>query len=68
MAQAETKKPPATDLGWMNGWKETPLAVQECERLKHQPRSVDVGPPNRGLETVVTCEICNIVYRIDSSD
>jgi hypothetical protein len=67
MTEPTLSKPP-TDYGWANNWKEDPEAVKKCNELKHKKTDVDVGrPPGRGYENVVTCEICNIVYRYDSS-
>ncbi len=65
------------DLGWLNSWfgKTEPAEYaeyndirQKCHDLKHKVNDIDVGPPNRGVEHVVTCEICGYVYRYDSSD
>jgi len=56
------------DLGWANGWDGIPLIVDRCISLKHGRSDIDVGPPNRGTEHVVECEICNYIYRYDSSD
>lgn len=70
-----TIPPKLKDLGWANGyvtvvdgkavyWPE----VEACEALGHKPTDVDKGPPNRGLDHVITCEACGIVYHVDSSD
>lgn len=56
------------DLGWANGWSETPAEVEACRKAKHRTRNNDVGPPRRGLEHVVKCVKCGYVYRYDSSD
>jgi len=56
------------NLGWANSWRETPAIVDECKRKDHKTQNVDVGPPNRGIENVVTCEECGYVYRYDCSD
>lgn len=65
------------NLGWMNSWfKQTEppeyaeynAILQNCRELKHKVSDIDVGPPNRGMEHVVKCEICEYVYRYDSSD
>lgn len=56
------------DLGWANAWKDDPPEVKACKAKGHHSVSVDVGPPHRGLENVVVCEECGIVYRVDSSD
>jgi len=61
-------KPSPVDLGWSNEWRTTPAIVERCQRLKHRTSDADIGPPNRGLEHVVHCPICNYVYRYDSSD
>ena len=56
------------DLGWMNSWREDPPEYTKCVELKHKRTDIDVGPPHRGIEHVVTCDICKIVCRYDSSD
>ena len=58
------------DLGWMNSWPDIkgPTEYQACCAANHEQGDVDVGPPNRGMEHVVTCDICKIVCRYDSSD
>ena len=56
------------DLGWKNGWRETPEIVEKCEALHHETSDVDMGPPYRGLDHVVTCRICGYQYHYDSSD
>ena len=63
------KKNDATrDLGWANDWRETPLIVLRCRRLGHKPSDVDIGPPMRGIQHVVRCDICEYRYAYDSSD
>lgn len=66
-------KPGMIDLGWSNEWKETPDLVKKCHEDQrqgntHTVKNVDIGPPRRGMEHVVTCQECNYVYRYDSSD
>ena len=58
------------DLGWANDWKmgQLPEAVKKCRKLNHERSDIDVGPPNRGIEHVVRCDRCQILYRYDSSD
>lgn len=60
------------DLGWANGWREKPDIVSRCESQDHSTpgflTDVDVGPPGRGIEHVVTCTECGYRYRYDSSD
>lgn len=67
----EQKEKPIADLGWHNAEVCRPRiddALAKCRALKHQREDVDVGPPNRGLEHVVTCYECRFRYRYDSSD
>lgn len=63
---------PLKDLGWANKGGETYRIIQEhlerCRTLGHQQTDIDVGPPMRGIEHVVTCRECGFVYRYDSSD
>jgi len=60
------------DLGWANKGGETYARINEavirCRDLGHVSTDIDVGPPNRGIEHVVSCKICRYVYRYDSSD
>lgn len=54
-------------LGWMNGWVkggEEDKITDECIAQKHHPKEVNGGR----CVTVVTCETCKYVYKIDSSD
>lgn len=55
---------PIIELGTANGWSETPRCVSECLEKKHTLKQTGVG---RCL-TKVSCDICNYVYLIDSSD
>lgn len=64
----EEIKPKVQQLGWANGWKETPQIVLDCRAAGHRRSDVDVGPRNRGLDHVVRCDICGYVYHYDSSD
>jgi len=63
-----TDKPAVQDFGWANSWSETPDLVKKCREAGHKVSDIDVGPPFRGLENVVRCDICGYVYRYDSSD
>ena len=56
------------NLGWANDWDDDPQVVKDCRAKKHRTTDVDVGPPHRGMEHVVTCTECGYVYRYDSSD
>jgi hypothetical protein len=52
------------DLGWQNSWASTPQAVLFCQEDKHHPS--DEGDI-RGCH-IVSCDICQYVYRYDSGD
>lgn len=64
----ETPLPVVKDLGWANGWSETPGMVKKCHQAKHKTSDIDVGPQNRGIHHIVRCDICGYVYHYDSSD
>ncbi len=56
------------DLGWANGWSKDPEIVTKCKQLGHKLSNVDKGNPRgRGLDNVVTCNICDYVYHYDST-
>jgi hypothetical protein len=66
-------------LGWANNWytwggkllpehAEKQAMLDACRAAKHQPTDIDMGPPHRGSDHVVTCKICGYVYHYDSSD
>lgn len=63
-------KPAMRDLGWLNEGpnKERDEAKAACTALGHERTDIDVGPPHRGIDHVVTCEICGFRYHYDSSD
>ena len=48
------------DLGWANGWKETPKIVKECD---HPLVGRRIG--NCAYER--KCYVCGYVYSVDSS-
>ncbi len=50
------------DLGYANGWKETPEIVKEC-REKHKQRSRTIG----NCLHEYYCDKCGYVYKVDSS-
>lgn len=52
------------DLGYVNGWKETPEIVKKCMELKHEVWSDTIG----NCLTAVVCKECGYQYKIDSSD
>jgi hypothetical protein len=51
-------------LGYANGWKETPDIVKKCEAKNHKLESKKVG---RGV-TEYICHKCKYVYFVDSTD
>lgn len=59
-------EPKVKNLGWANGWGDTPEIVERCRKLKHQILDVDHSRM-RGTNHEVRCDICGYVYRYDSS-
>jgi hypothetical protein len=55
------------NLGWQNGWQETPLIVQACREAGHTPVEVNCDQSMHGYEHHVSCPICKYFYRVDSS-
>jgi len=53
------------DLGWMNGWKEVPVEVQNCTHDWKSGKKTEAD--HRRCYTKVTCEVCGYYYEIDSS-
>lgn len=62
----EPPDPAFQDLGWANGWKETPQIVKKCREEKHKVVNLDRSG-NRGLHHEVKCTICKYIYHYDSS-
>jgi hypothetical protein len=57
------------NLGWANGWHEDPPEYKKCRELGHVTNSADEGwVKNHGYDTVYRCEICDILWHVDSSD
>lgn len=60
------------DYGWANSWgsyENAPQPIKDCRAAKHVTTDIDKGnPPHKGLDHVVTCDICKIVHHYDSSD
>ena len=52
------------DLGWANGWGETPEVVKKCREAGHSPVEIGLG----SCVHQVTCDKCKITYRYDSGD
>jgi len=64
----KSKPPVVKDLGWANGWKETPEIIKKCKELKHETINKDVSSrPGRGLHNTTRCDICGYIYHYDSS-
>jgi hypothetical protein len=59
---------PFYDFGFENGWAEVPAPVTDCRTAKHAVTDIDRGPRSRGLDHVVTCQTCRIIYHYDSGD
>ena len=54
------------DLGYTNGWRDTPEEVKKCRENKHQVRNT---PDIRfRCVRIIYCPICDYQYRVDSSD
>lgn len=52
------------NLGYANGWRETPPELTRCSDLNHAITTVEDGRcVNRH-----SCEPCQIEWRVDSSD
>jgi len=52
------------DLGYANGWRETPRIVTECEKLGHTTTGRE---SHMNCVTITICKICKYEYKIDSS-
>lgn len=52
------------DLGYANGWIETPEIVKKCNQLGHRGYSINRGK----CLNEYGCERCGYKYLIDSSD
>lgn len=52
------------DLGYANGWKETPPEYDKCKKLGHPLKEEGIG---RCLAEY-SCPICKIKFKVDSSD
>ena len=59
--KTERRRPPCVDLGWANGWAETPEIVKNCT---HQQTEVNLG----SCVHQVTCVECGFTYKYDSGD
>ncbi len=51
------------DLGYANGWSETPEIIKECEKQHHKQYSHNVG----NCLTEYGCGACKYSYMVDSS-
>lgn len=62
--KAERRRPPLVDLGWGNGWAETPQVVKDCADRKHAVTEIHLG----SCVHQVTCVECGYTYKYDSGD
>lgn len=53
------------DLGWTNGWKETPPEVKACDKKGHRRENSDTG---WNCVTRTECAECGYYYMTDSGD
>jgi len=58
------RDPNIHDLGYANGWKETPEIVRNCKQQGHIQYSQNVGK----CLTEYGCGACHYKYLVDSSD
>ena len=59
------------DLGWANGWKQTPALVKNCEEQRAAGFEHDYSDHTSGPESCVhrvECRTCGYLYRYDSGD
>lgn len=54
---------PMSNLGYANGWAETPAIVKNCERMAHGWVTRQIGR----CEREHSCPICNYRFKVDSS-
>jgi hypothetical protein len=69
--QDRERKPKLMDMGWLNHPTQRlqiDIMRQICQEQNHKTTDIDVGPPNRGMDHVVSCATCGYVYHYDSSD
>jgi hypothetical protein len=62
-------EPVVKNLGWANGWSETPEIVKKCRELNHDvsDKSDAPGVPYKCFTNTVRCDICGYYYKYDSS-
>lgn len=53
-----------TDLGYANGWTETPEIVKKCRENEHVTKKKIIG----NCVTQYYCHLCLYTYKIDSGD
>jgi hypothetical protein len=54
------------DLGWQNSWREDHPEYIDCRQQGH--RTIHVSHDNRGTQHDVSCPICKVLWKYDSSD
>ena len=55
------------DLGYMNGWKETPDMVKKCREKGHETTSHKFRTIG-GTVQEYRCDLCGYKYKVDSGD
>lgn len=58
------EKPSPQALGMANNWSETPTIVMDCLWLEHPRTKTRIG----SCLSMVSCDVCNYYYEVDSSD
>lgn len=56
-----------TYLGWRNSWGNLPDKYVECRAHQHKLDDTDLSN-HRGSHHVISCDICKIWWKVDSSD
>lgn len=61
---------PPVDLGWGNGWKQTPQIVADCLDAQRRGERHDITdePTQWTCCHRVTCRACGYTYQYDSGD
>lgn len=57
-----------TNLGYANGWSETPEVVKACRQKQHGKSGYMRETRLGNCLTQYECGECNYYYRVDSSD
>ena len=70
MSETAQHLAPLIDLGWGNGWKQTPKIVADCHAAQERGERHDIsdGPTQWACCHRVECRTCGYVYTYDSGD